>query len=289
MKRKLFLLLILFTGLSVLFAGGKKESKKEQEPVQNSALAEKFYQRDKTIEYHLLLDVTGLTEANLEEFYKNVAAALDPMFEAEPLGKPRWGTYIDSRKGMLDKENIILRVRQGQITVKARAKSPDSLLDLYDTGIKKYEIDCFGDPEYSISVDLKFTNDQFDTSGEWTIGGLFDYIEKASPPLYNQLKPLIKEQASLEIPGKALMYGADLALKKDHPLSSAVEPAISLWFFPPTGKALMEIEYSGYMRDKAYLDLLYSELTEFLKDVKLLAPEQKSKTSSYFDAYFASK
>ncbi len=85
------------------------------------------------------------------------------------------------------------------------------------------------------------------------------------------------------------MYGADLALKKDHPLSSAVEPAISLWFFPPTGKALMEIEYSGYMRDKAYLDLLYSELTEFLKDVKLLAPEQKSKTSSYFDAYFASK
>jgi hypothetical protein len=58
-----------------------------------------------------------------------------------------------------------------------------------------------------------------------------------------------------------------------------------VWFFPPTNKALVELAFTGYVRDKAALDRLYRDFGKFLKEAGLLKTEQVSKTEQYFQAY----
>lgn len=59
--------------------------------------------------------------------------------------------------------DLILRVRDGQITLKARGPSAASVADLAKCDAKKYEIDYFDTPEYSVSSDIKFKKEEFET------------------------------------------------------------------------------------------------------------------------------
>ena len=62
------------------------------------------------------------------------------------------------------KQNLILRVREGLITFKARGLSPEVVLDLEKCSTKKYEMDFFGQPEYSVSSDIRFKKEEFDVA-----------------------------------------------------------------------------------------------------------------------------
>ena len=129
------------------------------------AKAESFAQKDQTMEYHFMLVEGDLTEKNMTKFLaEKIIAPLKPICDIEVLSKPRTGIYVDSRDRVLDKNKIILRVREGLITAKARAPAPEVLLDLEKCSAKKYEVDYFGQPEYSISSDIKFKQEEFDLS-----------------------------------------------------------------------------------------------------------------------------
>jgi len=164
--------------------------------------------------------------------------------------------------------------------------APEVLLDLEKCSAKKYEMDYFGQPEYSISSDIKFKKEEFDVSpSKWTIPDLLGFMGKQCPALADQLRPVVKNGAGIEIPGVAIMYGADLTLK--HPMAKKAKGAgISVWFFPPTNKALVELSFGGYVRDRGELDQAYAEIGKFLKDAGMLKAEQVSKTEQYFNAYF---
>lgn len=251
-----------------------------------NAKAESFAQPDQTMEYHFMLNEGGLTEKNIVRFLaEKIIAPLKPICDIELLFKPKKGIYVDSRESVLNKNNIILRVREGQITTKTRALVPEVLLDLEKCSAKKYEVDYFYQPEYSISSDIKFKTEEFDVSpSKWTITDLLGFMGKQCPALLNQLRPVVKDGADIEIPGVALMYSADVTLK--HPLAGKARDAgLSVWFFPPTNRALVELSFGGYVRDRAELDPLYAEIGKFLKDAGLLKAEQVSKTEQYFRAY----
>jgi hypothetical protein len=251
------------------------------------AKAESFAQQDQTMEYHFMLNATGLTEKNMTEFLgEKIMAPLKSICDIEPLSKPKKGIYVDSRDRSLDKNNIILRVREGAITTKARASAPEILLDLGKCSAKKYEMDYFGQPEYSISSDIKFKKEAFDVSpSKWTIPDLLGFMEKKCPSLADQLRPFVKDGAGIEIPGVAIMYGADIILK--HPMAKkAKEAGLAVWFFPPTKKSLVELAFTGYVRDRGELEQAYVEIGRSLKAAGLLSAEQVSKTQQYFNAYF---
>ncbi|MDI7258582.1 MAG: hypothetical protein QME90_01535 [Thermodesulfobacteriota bacterium] len=251
------------------------------------ATAESFAQKDQTIEYHFMLIEGDLTEKNMTKFLaEKIIAPLKPICDIEPLSKPRTGIYVDSRDRVLDKNKIILRVREGLITTKARALAPEVLLDLEKCSAKKYEMDYFDQPEYSISSDIRFKKEEFDVNpSKWTIPDLLGFMGKQCPALADQLRPVVKDGAGIEIPGVAIMYGADLTLK--HPMAKKAKGAgISVWFFPPTNKAIVELAFGGYVRDRGELDQAYAEIGKFLKSGGLLKAEQVSKTEQYFNAYF---
>lgn len=250
------------------------------------AKAESFARQDQTMEYHFMLEEGDLTEKNMAKFLdEKILKPLKPICDIESLSKPRNGIYVDSRDRVLDKNKIILRVREGLITTKARALAPEVLLDLDQCGAKKYEMDYFGQPEYSISSDIKFKKEEFDVSpSKWTIPDLLGFMGKRCPALLDQLRPVVKDGAGIEIPGVALMYSADVTLK--HPSAAKAKGAgLAVWFFPPTNKALVELSFGGYVRDRAELDPLYAEIGKFLKETGLLKAEQVSKTEQYFRAY----
>jgi hypothetical protein len=252
------------------------------------AKAESFAQKDQTMEYHFMLSEGDLTEKNMTKFLaEKIVAPLKPICDIEPLSKPKNGIYVDSRDRALDKNKIILRVREGLITTKARALAPEVLLALAKCSEKKYEMDYFGQPEYSISSDIKFTKEEFDVSpSKWTIPDLLGFMAKKCTALSEQLRPVVTDGAGIEIPGVAIMYGADLTLK--HPLAKKAKGAgIAVWFFPPTNKALVELSFGGYVRDRGELDQAYVEIGKFLKDAGMLKAQQVSKTEQYFNAYFS--
>jgi hypothetical protein len=250
------------------------------------AKAESFAAQDQTMEYHFMLDEGDLTEKNMAKFLaEKIIAPLKPICDIQPLEKPKKGIYVDSRDRVLEKEKIILRVREGQITAKARALAPEVLLDLEKCSTKKYEMDYFQQPEYSISSDIKFKKEEFDVSpSRWTIPDLLGFMGKQCPALLEQLRPVVKDGAGIEIPGVAIMYGADVTLK--HSLARKAKGAgLAVWFFPPTNRALVELTFGGYIRDRAELDPLYAEIGKFLKEAGLLKAEQVSKTEQYFRTY----
>lgn len=252
-----------------------------------TAKAESFAQKDQTLEYHFMLDERSLTEKDLKKtLTEKILTPLLPIADVESLPKPNARFYVDSRDRLLEKQKLIVRVRDGKITVKARATAPEVLLDLEKCSEKVYEMDFFETPEYSISSDIKFTKGEFDASpGKWTVPSLLGFMEKQCPAMMAQLRPAVKDGAGIEIPGAANIYGSDVALK--HPLAKKAKVAgLAVWFFPPTDKALVELAFTGYVREKASLDKLYADLGKFLKTAGLLKAEQVSKTEQYFQAYF---
>lgn len=249
-------------------------------------LAASFAKPDQTIEYHFMIAAPGLAEADLDKAYKS--AVVDPLAvvaEVGALEKPKPGIYVDSRAQGLEKANLIVRVRRGQITVKARAAAPDALLDLAPCSSKKYEMDWFGTPDYSISSDIKFKDEEFDVKASaWTPPKLFDFIGAKCPAIAAQLAPKVAAAGAIEIPGTATMYGASAKLK--HPQGGDIDAGVSVWFFPPTKVSLVELAFTGKVADKARYEKVYGDTLAELKKAGLLAADQTSKTQQYFAAYF---
>ncbi len=255
---------------------------------QARSVRENFARPDQTIEYHFMLKAPEIREKEIEKILRSsVIDPLKSLVEMEKLGKPRPGLYVDSRSYVLDKNYLTVRVRQGQITVRSRGGAPEGLVNVGDCGSKKYEMDYFAKPNYSISSDIKFKAEEFATTPPaLTIPGLWEFMEKKCPVLFSQIRPHLKE-ASIEIPGVATMYSADIKLK--HPLGTkANEAGLAVWFFPPTDKTLVEFAFTGYNRDREDLDKLYADILSSVKNAGLYNPEQVSKTRQYFRAYFGS-
>lgn len=278
MKRSLSVLVVALLVCSALSAQG---------------LVDKFAQPDQTVEYHFMIQVSGLSEKTLAQDYQNkIAVPLAEIATVGSLGKPKAGIYIDSRDYGLEKQNLIVRVRAGQITIKARASDPSLLLDLEKGTSKKYEIDYFGTPDYSISSDIKFKTEEFDINpSAWTPETLWKFIDKKFPALMQQILPVVVAVKGIEIPGVATMYSADVEIL--HPLAeqlkkddAMVESGLAVWFFPPTDTSLVELAYTAKEKDKAIADELFGELKNKLSQAGLLASNQTSKTQQYFAAYF---
>jgi hypothetical protein len=257
-----------------------------QSPVKS--VRDNFARPDQTIEYHFMLQVPDLQEKELEKILQaRVIEPLKSIAEIGRLGKPRPGIYVDSRDYTLDKAYLIVRVRQGQITIKSRAGAPESLIDLEDCGAKKYEMDYFAKPNYSISSDIQFKPEEFATTPPaFTVPKLWDFMEKKCPALFSQIRPHLKD-ATVEVPGVATMYSSEIKVK----IPSAPklkEGTLAAWFFPPTDKTLVEFAFTGYNRDRGDLDRLYDEIMTSVKKEGLLNAEQISKTRQYFKAYWGS-
>jgi hypothetical protein len=251
-----------------------------------AGLADKFANPAQTIEYHFMLDVPGLKEQERDkDFAARVAEPLRALGEISALGKPKSGVYVDSKDLALDKRNLIVRVREGQITIKARALGPDKLLDLSDCGAKKYEMDYFGEPNYSISSDIVFKPVEFATvPPALTVEGLWRFMQAKCPALFTQIEPYTA--SALRIPGVATMYTAEIKLR--HPAAAKVkEASMAIWFFPPTGRSLVEFAYTGYVKDKADMEALYAHALSVVKAAGLYKQDQSSKTLQYLRAYLA--
>lgn len=250
------------------------------------SVREKFADPEQTIEYHFMLQVPDIQEKEAEKILQ--AKVIDPLksvAEIGRLGKPRAGVYVDSRDYVLDKSYLIVRVRQGQITIKSRAAAPESLIDLEDCGAKKYEMDYFAKPNYSISSDILFKPEEFATvPPAFTVPGLWTFMEKRCPALFSQIRPYAKN-AAIEIPGVATMYSAEIKIKSPS-APKLKEGTLALWFFPPTDRTLVEFAFTGYNRDREKLDALYEEISSSVKNAGLYNPEQISKTRQYFRSYF---
>lgn len=252
-------------------------------------LLKDFSSAEETLEYHFMLNLPLVTEANRALVFAALAEKLKPIVQIGELGGPKAGAYIDTRDRVLGKARLILRLRPGQMTVKARSTSLNELLDLQPcTGQKvKYEKDFFEEPGFSITSEYRFKKD------EWladptraTVKQTMSLMQDKCPDLLKQLEPLLRPIESISAPGTALMYSADIQL--DHPLQSRFkESGFSLWLFPDTTQGLAEIAWRGRVKDKVALEQLYLEVRGKLAQAGVLAKDQSSKTEQYFQAYFS--
>ena len=251
------------------------------------ALAARFAQPDQTVEYHFMIAVPAMSEGDLESSFRaRVVEPLKPVADVGALGRSRLCRYVDSKDRGLWRHHLIVRVRDGQITVKARASSPEMLLDLQGCASGKYEMDYFGAPDYSISSDLAFGPGEFDMgSSRSAPGGLWELVGRKCPELWRQIRPTVRSSPGLEIPGTAHVYAAAAALK--HPGAARLkEASVAVWFFPPTDRFLVELAFTGCVKDRAEVDRMYADLRARLRSAGLLRADQSSKTQQYFSAYF---
>ena len=280
---------------TTLLAAGSTSAFAQAAPAAPSAgLAAAFARADQTVEYHVMIAAPAMKEADVAAVYE--AAVVKPLAvvaEVGALKKPKPGIYVDDRAQGLEKKNLIVRVRQGQITVKARASSPDVLLDLAACSAKKYEMDWFGTPDYSISSDIKFKDEEFDVKpAAWTPPKLWAFMGTKCPDLMKQIGPAVAAAPAIEIPGVASMYSAEVKLK--HPKAAdlakaGLEAGVAVWFFPPTDRYLVELAFTGNNANRAASDKMYADILAELKKANLLAADQTSKTQQYFAAYFGAK
>lgn len=241
---------------------------------------------DGDLEYHFLLnDSVNVSEASLPALPAQLIEQLAPMFIVKAEGEHDVGMYVDTPDRLLQQQNLILRVKQGKITLKARGAAPDSVLDLEKCDKKKYEIDYSGQADYSISSDLKFKDDEFDIAFTTiTPQKLYAFIQTRCPAMYAHLAPLLND-ARVKIPGVASQYEFEACLPADHPAAKKAEVTLTIWFMAPKDEIVVELAYSGAAADKDALDALQTETVEFLKSKGLLRTEQKSKTQLYFDIF----
>ncbi len=250
-------------------------------------VAERFAQPGQTVEYHFMIRVDSLSEAGLGGAYPaRVVAPLAAVAELGPLGKWKPCIYVDSRQRDLKQHHLIVRVRKGRIDVKARAASPAALLDLGECTSRKYEMDYFGMPDYSITSEIECDTEELDVRHPtWPPSKLWGCIERHCPGLGKQLRATVPALEAAEIPGVAHMYGAPAVLH--HTAGSRVkEASVAVWFFPPTDRFLVELSFTGYVKDRAEMDRMYADLSARLVAAGLLRADQSSKTEQYFQAYF---
>jgi hypothetical protein len=255
----------------------------------NPALEAKFANPDQTIEYHFMIDAPALTEANRDQVLARLTQALKPFVDIGAIQGPKDGAYIDSRGRVLDKSNLILRLRGGNITVKARSTNVNAIIDLQPCDSIKYEQDYFDAVGYSISSDLKFKSaDWLTDPTKATVAQTFAFMQSKCPALAAQLESALKPLGSLSAPGTAKMYSADAKLV--HPLAVDLkETGFSAWLFPGTTQSLVEVAWTGYVKNKASMDVLYADMRKQLRAAGLLARDQNSKTEQYFAAFYGPK
>jgi hypothetical protein len=254
-------------------------------------LLQNFSSAEETLEYHFMLKLPVVTETNQAHVVAELITQLKPVLQVGALSGPKTGAYIDSPDRILDKANLILRLRPGQLTVKARATSLNGLIDLQPcTGQKiKYEKDFFEETGFSISSEYKFKKeDWLPDPTRATVQQTVDFMQAHCPALLQQLEVYLKPMYAVAAPGVAQMYAADIQL--DQPLGDTFkESGFSFWVFPGAQRALAEIAWTGRVKDKAALDKLAQQVHDKLLQAGLLAKDQSSKTEQYFSAYFGVK
>jgi alkylated DNA nucleotide flippase Atl1 len=108
---------------------------------------------------------------------------------------------------------------------------------------------------------------------------------KKCPDLARQLEVIVKPMGDLRAPGVAKMWSADFT--PNHPLAPTFkESGFTAWSFAGTNQTLVEIAWTGYVKNKAELDLYYRQIKEKMGKAGLLAVDQSSKTERYFAAYY---
>jgi len=242
------------------------------------------------VEHHFLLNtIIPLSEKDMKHLPAQIAEQMAPLYQLDPslkYIKHKKGMYVDTSDRIFRKNNMILRVRKGLITIKARGDRASEVVDLEQCNRKKYEYDLFDKNVYSISSDITFKNDEFDISlKRITLGKLFSFMQQKCPSIYKYLAP-ISRNPKVVIPGVASQYSFKITLS-DHRYASKLDFIdFDIWFFPPTGKMVMELSYTGRAKHKKELEELYKITRDFLKRKGLLHPVQVSKTEAYFRAYF---
>jgi hypothetical protein len=251
-------------------------------------LAARFAQPDQTIEYHLMLRSEALVEpALMDSFSARIAAPLSDLAEVGPLGPCRLAGYVDSPDHRLARHHLIVRLRAGRITLKARASSPSHLLDLDACSTRKYELDRFGAPEYSISTEVECPPGEVEpAAGTATVARMWDVIARECPALWRTLQPFVAGDDGLCIPGIAHMYDAKVRLRVTG-AERFPDAGLTVWFFPPTGRSLVELSFTARVRDRAEAQRVYEELHERLRATHRLDADRASKTRRYFAAYAA--
>ena len=251
-----------------------------------SGLAEKFNKSDQTLEYHFTLKAPAFTDKDVDQVLPPWLEQLKIIGEVGKLEKPKEGSYLDTRDRLLDRAHLIVRERKGLFTIKARANSLEELVDLENCFKPKYEQDYFEEIGYSISAEIRFEKEEWIADPtKATMGQSLEFLQKKCPPLYKQLEVILKPLSDLTAPGTAKMWSVEF--KPNHPLAGNLkESGISAWSFPGTGQTLVEVAWTGYMKDRAELDMLYFQVKEKLEKAGLLAVDQSSKTERYFQAYY---
>ena len=259
----------------------------EAAPAASAVSDAPFAQLDQTIAYHFMIQVAALSEADLgSSFQARIVEPLEAVADVGALGNCKPCGYVDSKERGLWKHNLIVRVRDGQVTIKARAFSPALLLDLSSCASKKYEMDYFGAPEYSISSDIKFSSDECDIGLPMSATApLWDCIKRECPDAWRQIRPAVTSSAGLRIPGVAHMYSAEATLNRANE-TKLKESSVAVWFFPPTDKFLVELAFTAFAKDRLGADSLYAQVGRTLREAGLLSADPASKTQQYFAAYF---
>ena len=216
-----------------------------------------------------------------------VLDSLKVIGEAEKLKGPREGAYLDTRDRVLDKAHLIVRLRGGLFTVKARSTDLASLTDLQPCTRIKYEQDFFDEVGYSISSEVVFKKEEWlEDPTKASAKDVMAFLQAKCPALGSQLEPILKPLQSLVAPGVARMYSAEFKL--NHPLAARLKEAnVAAWLFPGSPHTLVEVAWTGLVSDKAALDRMYYEVRDKLANAGLLTPDQSSKTEQYFKAFLA--
>ena len=248
------------------------------------------------IEYHFVLnDITHIDEQYMPVMPDQVLEKLAPMFVVDPQGKMKNGMYVDTPDRKLQQKNLILRVKKGKLTVKARGKNPEDLIDLPKCERKKsskeYELDYFGKPGYSISSSIKFSSEELDiTNNKITPSRVAAFLKDACAPLYEHVAQVLDDPAVV-IPGTSNQYKFKVKLGQENPLSANedFEVDLAIWYFPTTTRTVFELSFTGPASQRAELEKLQDKTFAFLRARGMLSADQRSKTQTFFDVYLPKK
>lgn len=263
---------------------------KEEPLTETAQQLQKKFSGGGTLEYHFMLKAPPFNDENKEQVVADLIRKLKPIADIGKISGPKYGSYIDTEDRVLDKARLILRLRPGLFTVKARSTSLNDLIDIQPcNGTKaKYELDFFEEPGFSISAEFKFKKEDWIADPtKATVNQTMAFMEKNCPALLKQMEVYLKPMGDLTAPGTANMYSADITVHD--PLNDTFkESSFNLWTFPGSKSAysLGELAWTGNVKDKAALELLYHKTREKLIEMGLLAQDQSSKTEQYYAAYF---
>lgn len=242
------------------------------------------------LEHHFLLDVpVALGESDMKNLPAQIQEMLAPMYILDSSFKSEgrsWGMYVDTKDRRLRKNNMILRVRPGRITIKARGDAPTAVSDVAKCQGKKYEVDTFDRDVYSISSDIKFSSNVFNPTWQTiTLQKLSGFIKSTCPSVFHHVKSILEDKLTV-IPGVTSQYAFNIRLKDPKKAKLLEYVDFDIWFFPPTNRMVVELSYTGKNQNRTQLLALQKETRAFLQKRGLLHKTQISKTEAYFRAFF---